>query len=372
MTATSEGQSGIAAITVTAITFSALAGGEEFTCGLATGTGAAFCWGRNDHGQLGTGSLVSSLVPAGVAGGLSFTALAVGWENACGLTASGAAYCWGRYSGALVNGAIEDSPVPVPVSGGLRFKTLATGSGHTCGITLSDAAYCWWYGPWGELGNGSFSWTPTLVPVAVAGGLVFSQVATGNSVTCGVTTSGAAYCWGYNGAYGLFGNGSTDSSAVPVPVSGGIKFTSVSIGEWDTCGLAVGGAAYCWGEGRDGELGNGVLASSLVPVAVAGGLGFTQVIAWGGFACGLATGGSAYCWGWGTGGQLGNGSLGESAVPVPVAGGHNFAALAAGRYHACGFTTSGVAYCWGGNSAGQLGTGSAASSSVPVKVVGQP
>ena len=36
-------------------------------------------------------------------------------------------------------------------------------------------------------------------PVAVAGGLPFSQVDAGNRHTCGVTTGGVGYCWGYGG-----------------------------------------------------------------------------------------------------------------------------------------------------------------------------
>ncbi|HEY6061084.1 MAG TPA: Ig-like domain-containing protein, partial [Gemmatimonadales bacterium] len=71
VTATSEGQTGIASIAVTVLTFTALAGGEEYTCGLASGTGAAFCWGRNDYGQLGDGTQTSRLAPVQVGVGVA-------------------------------------------------------------------------------------------------------------------------------------------------------------------------------------------------------------------------------------------------------------------------------------------------------------
>ncbi|WP_373070450.1 hypothetical protein [Gemmatimonas sp.] len=46
-----------------------LAGGSSHTCGL-TSTGAAFCWGRNNAGQLGDGTTIG--VPLAVFGGIVF------------------------------------------------------------------------------------------------------------------------------------------------------------------------------------------------------------------------------------------------------------------------------------------------------------
>ena len=38
--------------------------------------------------------------------------------------------------------------------------------------------------------------TPSSTPVAVSGNLVFKQISSYTMNTCGVTTSGRAYCWG--------------------------------------------------------------------------------------------------------------------------------------------------------------------------------
>jgi alpha-tubulin suppressor-like RCC1 family protein len=43
---------------------------------------------------------------------------------------------------------------------------------------------------------------------------------------------------------------------------------SVSVGEGFACGLAPGGAAYCWGRGEYGQHGDGDLADSTEPVRV--------------------------------------------------------------------------------------------------------
>jgi alpha-tubulin suppressor-like RCC1 family protein len=52
----------------------------------------------------------------------------------------------------------------------------------------------------------------------VSGGLTFAWLSAGSLHTCGVTTDGVAYCWGFNDQ-GQLGNGSTGSSLVPVRVS---------------------------------------------------------------------------------------------------------------------------------------------------------
>jgi len=57
-------------------------------------------------------------------------------------------------------------------------------------------------------------------------------------------------------------------------VSGGLTFAAVSPGADHTCGVTPSGAAYCWGDNGSGELGNGTTMSSLTPVAVSGGLTF--------------------------------------------------------------------------------------------------
>jgi len=240
-----------------------LSAGYFYACGVATG-GAAYCWGENFFGELGNGSTTNSTTPVAVSGGHSFTTVSAGFAQACGVTTSGAAYCWGDDSlGALGNGSTTNSAAPVAVSGGLSFATVSAGAFFACGVTTGGAAYCWGDDRLGTLGNGSTT-TYSATPVAVSGGLSFATVSAGLAQACGVTTGGAAYCWGRD----LTGT----IHATPVAVSGGLSFATVSAGDYfNTCGVTSGGAAYCWG---DNALGNGTTFSSLIPVAVSGGLSF--------------------------------------------------------------------------------------------------
>jgi alpha-tubulin suppressor-like RCC1 family protein len=321
---------------------SAVSGGLAFSsisiqyaggCGLVAG-GSAWCWGgvgepTTSGGALGGGN-GSAPVPIALVGGMSFTAISDADGQACGLSGSGAAYCWGwnRY-GQLGTGTTTDSPIPAAVSGGLTFTMLsAGGDDHACGLTSVGVAYCWGANSSGQLGGPSTdtctipSGSPTpcsLTPIMVTGGLTFSALSAGTwGYTCGVTTSGAAYCWGSN-SYGQLGNGTTTNSPTPVPVSGGLTFTAISAGE-HTCGLAAGGVAYCWGFNRRGQLGNGGTTNSATPVAVSGGLAFASISAGTQHTCGFTAGGVAYCWGWNDRGQLGDGTQTDHWVPVKVLG----------------------------------------------------
>jgi alpha-tubulin suppressor-like RCC1 family protein len=95
----------------------AITAGNSHSCGI-TGDGAAYCWGRNDHGQLGDGTVANGSTPRLVSGGFTFAAISAGASVTCGVTSNGAAFCWGlNASGQLGDGSTTDSNVPVRVAG---------------------------------------------------------------------------------------------------------------------------------------------------------------------------------------------------------------------------------------------------------------
>ena len=157
--------------------------------------------------------------------------------------------------------------------------------------------------------------------------LVFSVLSAGNGHACGLTTDGAAYCWGFNEDGGL-GNGTTGGiSTTPVAVSAppGVSFSALSAGTAHSCGLTASHTAYCWGENESGQLGIGLKTDTARPVPVTGSVPFLGVraasqLAGAGFTCGVTTGGVGYCWGSNVNGQLGDGTTTPRAMPVRVAG----------------------------------------------------
>lgn len=245
------------------------------------------------------------------------------------------------------------------------FAMISAGYFHTCGLTTGGAAYCWGNNGSGQLGDPAFS--GSAVPVGVSGGINFAKVTAGRDHSCGVNTGGVAYCWG-NNFYGQLGVPS--GSGVPAGVSGNHTFASASAGYAHSCGVTTGGAGYCWGDNSQGELGTGSLDSSSAPVAVTGMLAFASISPGRYLTCGRTTTGAAYCWGGNFYGELGDGTTVQRTSPVPVSGQLNFAIVSAGGFHACGLTTGGLAYCWGWNEEGTLGNATLISSSTPVAVSG--
>jgi alpha-tubulin suppressor-like RCC1 family protein len=340
-----------------------LSAGYRYTCGLSAG-GAARCWGDNSFGQLGAGT-------TGARPRRIFQSISAGAMHTCGLTVGGAVYCWGdNRRGQLGDGTGRARPRPVAVAGSLAFRAVSAGAEFACGLTTKGAAHCWGNNEKGQLGNAT-SGGQANEPVAVTGGLVFHAISAGSEFVCGLTTAGAAYCWGSNGN-GQLGEGTISDRAGPVAVAGGLAFHAISAGAGFACGLTTGGAAYCWGDNGFGQLGDGTTGRRLGPVAVSGGAAFQAVSAGSEFACGLTTGGAAYCWGSNYHGQLGDGTTSNRARPVVVAGGLVFRALSAGADYACGLAAGAATYCWGNNDSGQLGDGSSTDQLAPVAVGREP
>ncbi len=270
--------------------------------------------------------------------------------------------------GGVACGAGEPGFDPPPVDA--PFAAVAVGVLHTCGTTSTGRVYCWGWNRDGELGDGSR--TDRRLPVRVVSDSGFASASGGGGHTCAVTAGGSPYCWGFN-LSGQLGDGGAASAPTPIAVAGGLTLVAVEAGGAFTCGLAADSTAWCWGWGAYGQLGNGERADRSVPVAVGGGGGtlkFLAVSPGTRHACGLASDSTAWCWGGNGAGELGNGSAADTVLPAPVSGGRKFVAVSAGFDHTCALEASGDAYCWGANSLGQLGDTLVTNALVPNRVTG--
>ena len=308
------------------LVFAAVSAGSGLTCDITTDS-RDYCWGRNDRGTLGNGTTTGpeqcgfqhipcSAVPLAVSGGHTFSATSPGGFHTCGLAIGGQGYCWGFNGwGALGDGTIFDRASPVAVVGGHTFAVLGVGAEHTCGVTTGGDAYCWGGNSYGQLGNGGDTALQHTSPIAVVGGLTFSSVSAAYLHTCGVATGGQAYCWGTN-YFGQLGDGASDTTHQdsPVAVVGGLTFATVSAGTEHTCGLTTEGVAYCWGYAY-------AVGRQATPLAVEGGLTFAALSGGGNHTCGITRSGLLYCWGSNGAGELGDGTVGDwRTTPVKVFG----------------------------------------------------
>ena len=348
-------------------------------CGVTT-AGAAYCWGDDDSGQLGNGPALTGTQPTPTLvvtpPGVRWASVSAGSSQACGRTTEGQAYCWGADSaGRLGNGpdltAPQEAPSAVSTPPGVTWRSVTMGQQNACGVTTTGDAYCWGGNGAGSIGNGTAE-NEVPSPSLVLGGPWASVTPSDHDTsTCGVTVAGAAYCWGRE-TTGDLGNGPEPAqiqlSPSPVVTPEGVTWASIDVVGATTCGLTTTGAAYCWGRDEAGAVGDGGAIGAVmhVPTLVATppGVVWSELGALPGGTCGLTTSGAAYCWGANLAGQLGAGPawVGVSNSPSPVAvdtpPGVTWASAPQGSSGgACAIATDGRSYCWGDNRFNQFGTG---------------
>ena len=350
--------------------YTAVSAGQYYSCGRLV-NGSVYCWGYNNDGELGNGNTSEMHYPVPLGGtSRNYTSVSAGDDHTCGRLVNGTVYCWGLgEDGELGDNQYADSSIPVGIAS-FNFTSVSCGSEHSCGRLVNGSVYCWGWNEEGELGKGDYYWAYG-APVPVAGGYNFTDINVGELHSCGLLVSGYVLCWGYD-SNGQLGDGSASMRTYPVAISGGYNFNYISASSSNTCGLLVNGSAYCWGCNIDGQLGTGSYGESTIPVPVSGGYNFTYVSTGYNFACGRLGNGSAYCWGYNGDGQLGSGSIvyGDTLVPGPVYGNYNFSSISLGDYHTCGRLGNGSIYCWGSNDYGQLGNGNQTTMPYPVPLSG--
>lgn len=165
----------------------------------------------------------------------------------------------------------------------------------------------------------------------------------------------------------------------------GSGYSELSVGYFHACALDQQRAAYCWGDGSDGQLGFAVSTSpsakadAVPPGVVAGSFKWRMISAGYAHTCGVIESGAGYCWGRDSGGELGRNDLAEcgrapgdakcmSAQPGPVTGPIPFRAISAGLRLSCGVATDGLVFCWGSNARCELGTCKWSSAPIPIRI----
>ncbi len=338
-----------------------IAAGADHTCARRA-DGSVRCWGSNSHGQLGNGQSTRHFVPIQVAGlPASIQALAAGGRHSCALASGGDLRCWGdNQSGQLGHASGPGPHLPLPVVG-LTATTAAISAGlvNSCALSTGGRVSCWGATP---LGQGA---QPMVLADMVSG---MQAVSVGAGHGCARTSAGGVRCWGNNvqGQFGYFGDSSPFATQAVPGLGSGVL--AISAGFNHSCALSSGGRVECWGSNTHSQGG------SPAPVSIFGMFSGMQAVSAGGsHNCALSNGGEVRCWGNNEFGQLGNGTTTGDWMPVQVTGlASGVQAVAAGERHACALTTAGGVVCWGDNAVGQLGDGTLPGVPVPHVVLQSP
>jgi alpha-tubulin suppressor-like RCC1 family protein len=198
------------------------------TCAL-TSDGTPFCWGSNVAGQLGNNVPAqptgpdSRLTPDEVAAsGRKFQSIAAGVVHTCAIDVAGAAYCWGSNSfGQLGTGATSNTAqrTPIAATGGHSYQAVVAANRTICALATSGSVYCWGSNTSGQFGNGEQPNVAQVTPTLSANSMQLVKVTLGWQHACGITSDATAYCWGIN-SFGALGDSSTERRLLPVKVHG--------------------------------------------------------------------------------------------------------------------------------------------------------
>jgi alpha-tubulin suppressor-like RCC1 family protein len=121
--------------------------------------------GKLGAGDANVGLVSSSTaLPVGQAGSpMQLHSVTTGVSHACALDFSGQAWCWGASSHGQLGNGVKPNPSnpgannwfsPQLVAGGLTFSAIAAGFNHTCGIATDYSVHCWGSNDGGQLGIG--------------------------------------------------------------------------------------------------------------------------------------------------------------------------------------------------------------------------
>ncbi|QLQ09373.1 MAG: hypothetical protein HZY75_01980 [Nocardioidaceae bacterium] len=202
----------------------------------------------------------------------------------------------------------------------------------------------------------------------------WTSLSIGEDNSCGITTKQTLWCWGYN-SNGELGIGNTKSKYKPVQVKGGGKWLQVSAQDETTCGIKKDGSLWCWGYNAYYAVGDGTDKNRTKPTRVGTAKNWKSIsVSFHG--CGIKKDNSLWCWGYNNIGQLGTGDYTTAPTPVQVQAGRTWTSVQAGSSSTCALAVNLTdskkrdLLCWGYGGRGQLGQGTTANSLNPVQVAG--
>jgi alpha-tubulin suppressor-like RCC1 family protein len=357
-------------------TFSA---GQSSTCAIYSDD-TLRCWGANDMGQLGDGNVTSSSIPVLVNfnDGATPIEVAVGGEHACAIMNDGSVRCWGRNDvgqvgrgticiyGSLADGCngnfgiTASSTVLLPTD--LNATSISAGISHTCALMENGAVYCWGSNSNLQNGDGTSDDLATPAIASLPVGRYAVSLGVGNTHSCAVLDNGSAICWGAN-SFGQLGDGSAgvDGTYRFVQLPAGRSIVEIRGGGAHTCALLDAGDVACWGRNTHGQLGDGTTIGKITPLIITlpGALTATSLSLGDLHSCAILDSGEIACWGSNQNGLIGGGGQYNTTPSMLVLpDGLSLSSLSAGEGHTCGLTSTSRLVCIGDNGAGQLGDGS--------------
>ncbi len=222
--------------------------------------GTVTCWGSifyaSDIAYATPITYSASSIIAGVTGSVEISS---GWEHSCARLGDGTLKCWGWNDyGQLGDGTMNSRTTAASVQGISGAVRVAAGGLHTCALLSDGTVKCWGDYSRGQLGDVSAylaslstfddAGVPSgLPPMLIAGISGATQVVAGRYHSCALVSNGTVRCWGSN-SNGQLGDGTTTDRPLPVGVQSLLNVVEIRAGAYHTCARGSDGTVKCWGQ----------------------------------------------------------------------------------------------------------------------------
>ncbi|MBM9579770.1 chromosome condensation regulator [Leptospira sp. 201903070] len=344
--------------------------------------GNVYTVGRNNFGQLGTGTstgdgindIITKLNSIGEISSIHFTQ-----NNSMAILKNGKVFTWGTNANGQLGIGSNNTDPTTPSNAGPRLPpseipgvndAVMGAYGFDHGLILKSDGTILSFGlnNVGQLGNGATGMTATTIsstPVSVVGLSDVIQVVAGSQHSAALTTNGEVYVWGRN-QYGNLGNGAIDTNttihSTPLKVAGLSGIKQIANGRDHILALKSDGKVYSWGLNASGQLGIGGSGSPTPGHTPAEVLNIQNAVSvWAGGTQSFAVLSDGSVKGWGANGATANLGIGETAttkIYTPssaVIGIKNLVHFGCGATHNFALLADGSLYGWGWNFKGSLG-----------------
>ena len=297
-----------------------------------------------------------------------FTAISVGDQNVCAIRIDNSIVCWEMDPDPILPDCdqtrIESQPISHTCAEMLgrgavldapqgQFTAVSVGYGHACAIRTDRTAVCWGNNTDGRLDVPDGHYTAIDVGYFGRG--------------CALRTDKTVACWGRDGA-------ERDAAELTETINNQGRFTAISVGTENVCGIRTGNSAVCvydfsdYVSEREGAYGKKDPFTAIDTPDRAGCGLFVDgtAVCWYAWAdpvgeftaistsfdrfCGIRTDRTLYC------NSIYDSLVRTHAVPTEFAPDGQFTAVSSGANAACGVRTDGTAVCWGYSSHGLLET----------------
>jgi len=253
-----------------------MSAGSNFSYAI-TSYGRVFAWGYNYY-RLGDGTTINRLSPVEITSNFNLVEnemiikIEAGNYQSIAISSSNRVFTWGiNQHGQLGDGTRMNSLLPIDITSNFDLAekeeiiNLISGENHSLVITSNNRVFAWGDNAFGQLGTNDN--VDRLLPTEITTNFDLKVDETITSISSklnhnlALSSSGRVFSWGLN-TYGRLGDKTNENKSTPVDITPNFKLyskekiTSVIVGDDHSVAYTSNNRLFAWGYNIFGQLGN--------------------------------------------------------------------------------------------------------------------